>query len=347
MKTALLGAVPPPDPRLVSRFVLDLLALPPALPLGLAVSGGPDSLALLLLAEAAFPGRIAAATVDHGLRPEARAEAETVASICESLDVPHAILTPSTPITGSFQASARSARYALLGAWAQAARLPAVATGHHLDDQAETFLARLLRGSGVAGLAGIRASGPMPKTPAADPDVLLVRPLLGWRRADLRDIIAAAGLAAHDDPSNADDRFDRARIRKALAKAEWLRPEPLASSASALADADEALTWTAARITAERLTQFGDSCVFDPADLPFELQRRAVAIIFAELFAGQGERAEAGDAPPTGGQYARLVTALTEGRTTTLAGYRCAPGERWRFELAPRRRSHRPEDDQP
>jgi tRNA(Ile)-lysidine synthase len=105
---------------LVERFRSDLDSLiPPDARLGLAVSGGPDSLALLLLAAAARPGKIEAATVDHGLRPESRAEAETVAWICERLRVPHAILTidwPSLPKT-ALQEKAREARYAALGRW--------------------------------------------------------------------------------------------------------------------------------------------------------------------------------------------------------------------------------------
>jgi tRNA(Ile)-lysidine synthase len=91
--------------------------------------------------------------------------------------------------------------------------LDALATAHHADDQAETLLARLNRGSGVAGLAGVRARGIVPGT-----RLPLIRPLLGWRRADLGEVVAAAGLTPVQDPSNSDDRFDRARIRKALSR---------------------------------------------------------------------------------------------------------------------------------
>ena len=123
------------------------------------MSGGPDSLALLLLAAAARPGQIEAATVDHGLRPEARDEADMVADdLRRGSACPHAILTarwsevPETAI----QERARNQRYRLLGYWAEERGLDALATAHHADDQAETLLMRLARGSGVRGLAGMR-----------------------------------------------------------------------------------------------------------------------------------------------------------------------------------------------
>ncbi|HZU63565.1 MAG TPA: tRNA lysidine(34) synthetase TilS, partial [Novosphingobium sp.] len=144
--------------------------------LGLAVSGGPDSLALLLLAHAAWPGRVAAATVDHGLRPESAGEAAEVARICAGLGVAHATL-PVSIGPGNIQTEARTARYAALAQWMAAEGLAALATAHHADDQAETLLLRLNRASGVAGLAGVRARALVPGS-----RLLLLRPLLGWRR---------------------------------------------------------------------------------------------------------------------------------------------------------------------
>ena len=116
-----------PAAEAVKRFAADLDALvPPGERVGVAVSGGPDSLALLLLAAAARPGLIEAATVDHGLRPESGAEAEMVASICAKLDVPHAILAAdwSEPPTANIQAEARTMRYRLLADWAEQQGLP-------------------------------------------------------------------------------------------------------------------------------------------------------------------------------------------------------------------------------
>jgi tRNA(Ile)-lysidine synthase len=142
-----------------------------------AVSGGPDSLALLLLAHAAMPGLVEAATVDHGLRSESADEAAFVAEICGKLGVPHATLKVTVG-AGNLQAEARAARYAALAGWMAERGLAALATAHHADDQAETLILRLNRGSGVAGLAGVRARGLVPGT-----RLPLLRPLLGWRRA--------------------------------------------------------------------------------------------------------------------------------------------------------------------
>src|SRR5689334_3825576 len=123
-----------PEPGLVERFARDLDALiSPAARLGIAVSGGSDSLALLLLAAAARPGRIEAATVDHRLRPEAAAEAEMVHRHCQRLGVPHAtlsVLWREKP-TSAIQEQARSERYGLLDEWAKDRGLDAVATAHH------------------------------------------------------------------------------------------------------------------------------------------------------------------------------------------------------------------------
>src|SRR3954470_23762026 len=178
----------PPD--LVERFRADACRLAPAdRAFAIAVSGGPDSLALLLLAAAAFPANVHAATVDHRLRPEAAAEAAHVAMICAGLGIPHRILAVTVAPGASVQAQARAARYAALGGWMAEEGLEALLTGHHQDDQAETLLMRLVRGSGLAGLAGIRPA-------ARIAGVKVCRPLLGWRRAELAAIVAAAGLRA-------------------------------------------------------------------------------------------------------------------------------------------------------
>ncbi|MEC7398775.1 MAG: tRNA lysidine(34) synthetase TilS, partial [Pseudomonadota bacterium] len=118
------------------------------------MSGGPDSLALLLLAQAAFPGMVEAATVDHGLRSESADEARFVAGLCRDRGIPHEILTCAVE-AGNMQDRARSARYAALDQWAKEHAIAAIATAHHADDQAETLLMRLNRGSGLSGLSGI------------------------------------------------------------------------------------------------------------------------------------------------------------------------------------------------
>ncbi|MEZ5684135.1 MAG: tRNA lysidine(34) synthetase TilS [Novosphingobium sp.] len=152
---------------------------------------------------AAMPERIAAATVDHGLRAEAPSEAAMVARLCGELGVPHATLRVTVG-EGNVQSNARAARYAALADWMERDGLGALATAHHADDQAETLLMRLNRGSGVPGLPVVRAWLCVPGTRLA-----LLRPLLGWRREDLARIVSDAGIVAAQDPSNSDDRFDR------------------------------------------------------------------------------------------------------------------------------------------
>jgi tRNA(Ile)-lysidine synthase len=207
----------------------------------LAVSGGPDSTALLLMAAewAARRGttRIAAATVDHGLRPESAAEAASVARLCERLAVPHRTLVwagakPSTRV----QERAREARYRLLAEHAGAIGAGTIVTAHHAGDQAETVLFRLMRGSGVAGLSGM--------APMSERDGLAIaRPLLSVAKSTLVAFAHARGAAFVEDPSNADPRYARPRLRSLIAglAAEGLDSEGLARLARRAAEADEAL----------------------------------------------------------------------------------------------------------
>jgi len=318
-----------PDARRVARFAADLAALWPKfrddaeLRLALAVSGGPDSTALLLLAAAAFPGRVEAATVDHRLRSEAAQEARAVAALCDRLDVPHAILAVDVA-PGNVQAEARAARYAALAGWMEGRGLPALATAHHADDQAETLLARLNRGSGVAGLAGARAVGRVPETRLG-----LLRPLLGWRRADLVGVVAAAGVEAADDPSNSDDRFDRVRLRKALAGADWIDVAAVAASAGHLSDADAALDWAAQREWRERVRDAAMGKVWKPS-APRAVALRVLARIVREM----------DDSEPRGGAVARVYDSLMAGRPAPIGELivRAVP-EGWSFSHAPKRRN--------
>src|SRR5688500_5455850 len=195
-----------PEPDLVARFAEALARLwPDGGRLGLAVSGGPDSLAMLLLAEAAIPGRFEVATVDHGLRPASAGECALVAQICADRAVPCSILQV-TVAPGNVQNEARKARYAALTAWAEQRVLSAIATAHHADDQAETLLMRLNRGSGLSGLAGVREEGLLVGPLFMCP---VIRPLLHFRRSELAEVVARSGIAPIEDPSNSDDRFDR------------------------------------------------------------------------------------------------------------------------------------------
>ncbi len=180
--------------------------------LAVGISGGPDSLALALLLDrwaTGRGGRITALTVDHGLRPEAAAEAAAVASRLAARGIAHAVLTWTGPKPASgIQAAARAARFALLERWCAERAVLHLALAHHAEDQAETVLMRLARGSGVDGLA---AMAPV----SWRRDCRILRPLLGIPRADLA--ASLDGLAPVDDPSNRDPRHARVRLRHALA----------------------------------------------------------------------------------------------------------------------------------
>jgi tRNA(Ile)-lysidine synthase len=183
----------------------------------LAVSGGPDSTALMLLAARwrdglkAKPGLIAI-TIDHGLRKESKREAAAVARLARKLNITHRTLrwTGRKPSTG-LQKAARLARYHLLGAAARRAGAAHVLTAHTLDDQAETVLLRMSRGSGLTGLGAMARKSALPGS--GDKTVSLVRPLLTIPKARLIATLRAANIAFADDPSNRDPRFARARLR--------------------------------------------------------------------------------------------------------------------------------------
>ena len=314
-----------PDPQLVARFAADLDALAaPDTKIGVAVSGGPDSLALLLLAAAARPGLVEAATVDHGLRPESRSEAEMVAGVCKAISVHHTSLKldwPKIP-DSNIQARAREARFQLLGEWALERGLTAVATAHHADDQAETLLMRLARGAGIGGLGSVRARRPLIK------GVQLVRPLLRWRKAELVALVAMAGIEPIDDPSNRDPRHDRVRMRQWLKGADWADPERLAASAAWLNEADEALEWALAQLVETRLSGEGAALVIDPSGVPRELQRRLLLAAFIELGAPR----------PRGPELSRALDTLRKGGSTSLSGLKLEGGARWCAAPAPPRR---------
>jgi tRNA(Ile)-lysidine synthase len=318
-----------PDAELVDRFRTNLDAIvAPNLPVGLAVSGGPDSLALLLLAAAARPGLIEAATVDHALRPESGTEAQMVATLCKRIGVPHEILTvewEQKPET-ALQERARLHRYRLLSKWAEDRKLRGVLTAHHLDDQAETFMMRLLRGAGVRGLAGMR---PIVKSGSG---TAIARPLLAWRRCELEQICAEAGLKPVADPSNEDEQFERVRTRRALAEAGWLDPKAIARSADNLAQADAALRW-ATDIEWERAVKAGPKgVIYEPNGAPLDIMRRVVRRAVLRL------ATEGGGAELRGRELDRLVAALIDCKKATLRGVVCVGGKEWRFAKAPPRK---------
>ena len=261
----------------------------------IAVSGGADSTALVHLLErwvrcsgsnAAVPLPIlVVATVDHGLRPESVHEARAVAHLAGALGLPHSILTwrhDAKPDTG-VQVAARTARYRLLEAFALGFPIPALVTAHHLDDQAETVVMRLARGSGLDGLAGIRRSRPL----GVGTPVPRERPLLGLPKSRLVATLEVHGIAWSEDPSNQDLTFERARWRAAwpqLARL-GLTAEPIARSAARLERARQALEGVAdsawSRLAAINQGMFATLVrpQFDsePAEIRLRLLLRALA----------------------------------------------------------------------
>ncbi len=218
----------------------------------LAVSGGPDSTALLMLAARWAQAlktqpKLFAATVDHGLRKEARREAAAVGKVAKKLRVAHRILrwNGKKPSTG-IQQSARQARYRLLAEAARKAGASHILTAHTLDDQAETVVMRMARGSGITGL------GAMARRSRLD-GLILVRPFLELPKLRLIATVRAAKIPYAEDPSNADPQFTRARMRRLMPELarEGLDARRLAILARRLRRADAALEADTTRAGAE------------------------------------------------------------------------------------------------
>ncbi|KLI65124.1 hypothetical protein AAV99_01405 [Aurantiacibacter marinus] len=259
-------------------------------------------MAMLLLAQEAIPGGFEVATVDHGLRPEAKDECALVVAACEKRGVPCEVLSVEVG-AGNLQAAARNKRYRALDAWAQARSLAVYATAHHADDQAETLLMRLNRGSGVSGLAGVREWVQFIAN-----EVPVMRPLLTFRRAELLAIVQAAGVEHCTDPSNDDISFDRVRIRKALEHVDWIDPVALSRSASRLGDADETLEAYTNEAMRKLVTRHEDrvECV---APMDREIGFRIVDRIIRQ-FGGAAR----------GSQIADLLDSLENCRSGNVAG---------------------------
>ena len=285
--------------------------------IGVAVSGGGDSMALLHLAHdwARSQGlTLCAATVNHGLRPEAADEAAMVARTCAELGVAHqTLLWQGWDGRGNVQAMARAARRDLLTTWAQDLGLGVVLQGHTADDQAETFLMRLARGSGVDGLSGM---------PASDRGGLFLRPLLTVGRAELRDWLTARGVAWVEDPSNDDTRFDRVKARQMLATLAHLglTVSRLTETAAHMQRARATLTRAAANHAARHVRSEGGDLIFAPEALELD-QSDTEGRVFAaavQWIGGAGYRP----------RYEALLDAahaLRQGQARTLGGVLMLP----------------------
>ena len=287
-------------------------------PLGIAVSGGSDSMALMILAAKAGV-RAHVATVDHRLRPEAADEARHVAQEAARLGYSHETLVwTGWDGQGNLQDAARRARRRLLSAWAAERVISTVLLGHTLDDQAETVLMRLSRAAGVDGLSAMSAR-------RFDHGVKWWRPLLGVRRATLQQVLQAEGVDWVSDPSNQDPKYARVRMRQlspALEQA-GLSAEALAQVATQMAEARAALDHAAATLGQQIVQQNGAALVVQSAPFwqaPHELRRR--------LFLMALDWLDPAGYAPRGTSVAQALADLQSGRATSLANVLVRPRQR-------------------
>lgn len=310
--------------------------------LGVAVSGGGDSTALLhLLHDWSRDGgpALAAVTVDHGLRPEAAAEASAVASACAALGIPHDTLRWTDAPKGNLMQAAREARLGLISHWARDRGIGAVALGHTADDQAETFLMRLARGSGVDGLSGMAAR-------RSSHGIDWLRPLLFARRAELRGWLQRRGLAWAEDPTNEDADYLRVRARQALATLDPLGigVERILETQALMALARDALDSAAdraardlAEIEAGEVVLRREACLALPQETQLRLFARALgwvtgtpyrprldSLMRARQAVLQGRRATLGGCLVTA-----TPDALRFGRELRACGAAVRPGRVW------------------
>jgi tRNA(Ile)-lysidine synthase len=278
------SAAEPLEARFAAAMDL-LIAAGAPWPAAVAVSGGGDSVALMhLLADWAKASRVLpplVVTVDHGLRKESAADARKVVSWAKQAGLKSKVLRwQSPPPASDVEAAAREARYRLMGEWARKNKISALYVAHTRDDQAETFLLRLMRGSGLDGLAAMR---PLARYPLPEfRELSIARPLLTMERDVVRAHLESSGHGWLEDEMNADERFARARLRKSWPALEGLglSKQRLASAAAHLARAREALDFVTEAVLRRACRRVGRGVVVDCAALtsaPREIGLRALA----------------------------------------------------------------------
>ena len=300
-------------------------------PGAVALSGGGDSLALmhLLVDWAKFRGAEppVALIVDHALRPESASEARRAAAFAKKAGLAAHILTREGPAPQSgIEAAARDARYGLIGDWLRKRGISTLYVGHTRDDQAETFLLRLGRGSGLDGLSAMRGVAPFPLAEFAD--LNLARPLLGVSRAELRAYLKLSDLSWLEDPMNSEARFARSRIRGLMPalEAAGLSSSRIADAAAHLARARTALELATEAVLARAARPDGSRMLLDAEALlaaPREVGLRALAAL---LMAVSGEPYR-----PRFEALERLFDSIASGklgRGATLHGCRLFPAPR-------------------
>lgn len=268
---------------------MSALGLEPGASMALAVSGGGDSIALMhLFADWQAKAKASVLIVDHGLREGSAREAKRVRDWAKRAGFAAEVLTwkGARKSDTAIEERARDARYRLLGAWCRKHRVKNLMVAHTREDQAETFLLRLARGSGVDGLASMRMKSALPL--AGFDSVTLYRPLLGITRSDLRDDLKRRGIAWLEDPMNADPRFARVRMRGLLPLLEdaGIAVSRIAEAAGHLARAREALEGATEAFLAAHARIGRDSALLDRAALNAahpEIALRALSAILTRL----------------------------------------------------------------
>jgi tRNA(Ile)-lysidine synthase len=320
--TAAADATRPLDAAEFAALMARFAPFEPAPHLAVAVSGGADSLALALLAQrwaAAAAGRVTVLTVDHRLRAAAAGEAAQTGDWLAARGIAHVILRrDALPDCGGVQAAARAARYRLLEGWCAASGVLHLLVAHNLEDQAETLLLRLARGSGLDGLAGMA-------TCVEHRQCRLLRPLLAIPRARLEATLRAMGQPWIDDPSNRDPAYARVRLRQAqsVLAASGLGAERLAETAARLGRARRALEGAVAALLAAAVVihpaGFARVDAAALAAAPDEVALRALAAVLATVSGAAY--------PPRLERLERLYQAWREGlgRGRTLGGCRVLP----------------------
>lgn len=292
----------------------DLLAGYPPARLGVAVSGGGDSVALLAALVEFVKSRDVALhviTVDHRLRPEAKHEIALVTDLCARWNLPHHVeYWTGWTGEGNLQAAAREARYGLMAAWAEAHQITHIALGHTADDQAETFVMRLARGAGVDGLSAMAKR-------RVQHGVTWVRPFLQIERSTLRAYLRDCDIAWCEDPSNENRDFERVRVRDALGVLDGLgiKVSTLVDVAQNMTQAREALDWQTFLAARDAATLLHGAVAIDLRKfrlLPEEIARRL--LVHAITWTAQCPY------PPRRDAVARTLKAIRSGRGATLEG---------------------------
>mmetsp|Transcript_28668 Transcript_28668/g.54115 ORF Transcript_28668/g.54115 Transcript_28668/m.54115 type:complete len:416 (+) Transcript_28668:2824-4071(+) len=298
----------------LTESVAAVLGETPPKRLGVAVSGGGDSVALLAVLVAYAKERnvdLHVVTVDHGVRAEAKQEISFVTDLCARWELPHHVeYWTGWNGEGNFQANARDARYELMADWAYANEIGHIALGHTADDQAETFVMRLARGAGVDGLSAMSPR-------RINYGITWIRPFLQVERAALRTYLQAARLSWCEDPSNENRDYDRIKVRDALTVLGTLgiTVDGLVQVAHHMTKAREALDWQTFLTAREVASIQSGTVALDRRRFftqPDEIARR--------LLVHSVTWVSGSDYAPRGQTVARALAAVRSGQTTTLGG---------------------------